>query len=77
MFYLLSNPEVAYLDCVGIYKAFKFAASPKIEQLDGEKNVDQPACQHSLSVPLIFTYTESMFSVDRDHLRCQHVKALL
>ena len=30
MFYLLSSSDVAYLDCVGIYKAFKFAASPKL-----------------------------------------------
>ena len=31
MFYLLSSSDVAYLDCVDIYKAFNFAASPKIE----------------------------------------------
>ena len=31
VFYLLSISEVAYLDCVGIYKVFKFAASQKIE----------------------------------------------
>ena len=31
VFYLLSSSDVAYLDCVGIYKAFNFAASPKIE----------------------------------------------
>ena len=31
VFYLLSSSDVAYLDCVGIDKAFNFAASPKIE----------------------------------------------
>ena len=31
VFYLLSSSDDAYLDCVGIYKAFNFAASPKIE----------------------------------------------
>ena len=31
MFYLLSSSDVAYLDCVDIYKAFNFAASPIIE----------------------------------------------
>ena len=31
VFYLLSSLDVAYLDCVGIYKVFNFAASPKIE----------------------------------------------
>ena len=31
VFYLLSSSDVAYLDYVGIYKAFNFAASPKIE----------------------------------------------
>ena len=31
MFYLLSNSDVAYLDCVDMYMAFNFAASPKIE----------------------------------------------
>ena len=31
VFYLLSSSDVAYLDWVGIYKAFNFAASPKIE----------------------------------------------
>ena len=34
VFYLLSSSDVAYLDCVGIYKAFNFAASPKIECLN-------------------------------------------
>ena len=34
VFYLLSISEVAYIDCVGIYKAFKFATSPKIECLN-------------------------------------------
>ena len=32
MFYLLSSSDVAYLDYVDIYKAFNFAASPKIER---------------------------------------------
>ena len=31
VFYLISSSDVAYLDCVGIYKAFNFAAFPKIE----------------------------------------------
>ena len=31
VFYLLSSSDVAYLDCVGFYKAFNFAASLKIE----------------------------------------------
>ena len=31
VFYLLISSDVAYLDCMGIYKAFNFAASPKIE----------------------------------------------
>ena len=31
VFYLLSSSDVAYLDYVGFYKAFNFAASPKIE----------------------------------------------
>ena len=31
MFYLLSSSDVAYLDCVDIYKAINFAASTKIE----------------------------------------------
>ena len=31
MFYLLSSSDVAYIYCVDIYKAFNFAASPKIE----------------------------------------------
>ena len=31
VFYLLSSSDVSYRDCVVIYKAFTFAASPKIE----------------------------------------------
>ena len=31
VFYLLISSDVAYLDCVGIYKAFNFAPSLRIE----------------------------------------------
>ena len=31
VFYLLNSSDVAYLNCVGIYNAFNFAASPKFE----------------------------------------------
>ena len=31
VFCLLSNSDVAYLECVSTYKAFNFAASPKSE----------------------------------------------
>ena len=31
VFYLLSNSDVAYIECLSTYKAFNFAASPKIE----------------------------------------------
>ena len=31
VFYLLSNSDIAYLECVSTYKVFNFAASQKIK----------------------------------------------